>query len=107
MQFKFSATLITVTLLIGSLFSPIANSAQTATIDSLVTTAPSTAEKVSINSATNEQFVKILQGIGAKKAQAIIDYRKEYGPFTSIEQLREVPGFGDKLFQLNQHKLTL
>lgn len=48
---------------------------------------------VSINNATLEQLDS-LPGIGPAIAQDIITYREANGPFTSIDQLREVPGIG-------------
>jgi competence protein ComEA len=48
---------------------------------------------VNINSATKEELVS-LKGIGEKKAQAIIDYRKKNGDFKSVEDLEKVDGIG-------------
>lgn len=52
-------------------------------------------EKVNINTADQAGLQKIT-GIGAKKAQDIIDYRKEHGKFKSVEELGKVSGFGEK-----------
>lgn len=62
---------------------------------------------VSINTATAEEFAKVMNGVGMKKAQAIISYREELGQFTDIEQLREVPGIGAALFERNKDRLKL
>jgi competence protein ComEA len=48
---------------------------------------------VNINSATKEELGS-LKGIGDKKAQAIIDYRKKNGDFKSIDDLEKVDGIG-------------
>jgi len=48
---------------------------------------------VNINSATKEELAT-LKGIGDKKAQAIIDYRKKNGDFKSIDDLEKVEGIG-------------
>ena len=41
--------------------------------------------------------LETLPGIGVKKAQAIMDYRRAHGLFTSVNQLSEVKGIGPKL----------
>ncbi len=63
--------------------------------------------QVSINQATAEQLASAMNGIGLKKAQAIVSYREEYGPFTAIEQLKEVPGIGSALIERNGSRLKL
>ncbi|MCL2112850.1 MAG: helix-hairpin-helix domain-containing protein [Streptococcaceae bacterium] len=61
--------------------------------NSLTTT--SQTSKVNINTADLTQL-QTLNGIGQKKAQDIIDYRTQNGNFQSVEDLGNVPGFGDK-----------
>ncbi|AHM72648.2 ComEA family DNA-binding protein [Yersinia hibernica] len=47
---------------------------------------------ININSADAEQLAQFLSGIGRKKAEAIVNYREQFGLFTDAEQLLEVPG---------------
>ncbi|WP_018752726.1 ComEA family DNA-binding protein [Paenibacillus sanguinis] len=51
---------------------------------------------ISINQAGLLELQDI-PGVGEKKAQAIMDYRDAHGGFTSIEELTEVKGIGDKM----------
>lgn len=64
-------------------------------------------EKISINEATAEQLSTAMNGVGLKKAQAIVSYREQYGPFTAVEQLKEVPGIGNSLIERNAERLKL
>jgi competence protein ComEA len=48
---------------------------------------------VNINTATKEELTSI-KGIGDKRAQDIIDYRKKNGDFKSVDDLEKVPGIG-------------
>lgn len=50
---------------------------------------------IDLNTARKEQLV-VLPGIGPVRAQAIIDYRVQHGPFTSIEDINQVYGIGPK-----------
>lgn len=62
---------------------------------------------VNINTASAEDLAQVLNGVGLKKAQAIVRYREELGPFTQIEQLREVPGIGPSLLERNLSRLKM
>ena len=62
--------------------------------------------QVRLNSASLEQLQQ-LSGVGMKKAQAIVEYRKQNGKFQSIEELQQVKGIGPALFAKNKHKLAL
>ena len=61
---------------------------------------------VNLNSATKDELVA-LPGIGPSKAQAIIDYRAQNGPFRSVDEVRKVRGIGEKLFQQIKPELTI
>ncbi|KRM12513.1 helix-hairpin-helix domain-containing protein [Paucilactobacillus suebicus] len=50
---------------------------------------------ININTATKEQLTQIT-GIGDKKADLILQYRQEHGEFKSVDDLKNINGFGDK-----------
>ncbi len=50
---------------------------------------------VNLNTATLEEL-QTLNGIGPSKAQAILTYREENGPFKTIEDILQVSGIGEK-----------
>ncbi|MDR4497270.1 MAG: helix-hairpin-helix domain-containing protein [Candidatus Scalindua sp.] len=49
--------------------------------------------KINLNNAEWYELI-ILPGIGETRAKAIVEYRKDKGPFQAIEQLGEVEGIG-------------
>lgn len=63
--------------------------------------------RVSINSSNADVLANVLTGVGLKKAQAIVDWRKENGKFRSIDQLALVKGIGEATIEKNRSKLTL
>jgi len=52
-----------------------------------------------INTASAEEFVKV-KGIGEKKAERIISYRKEHGNFKNVDELKNVKGIGEKIVSI-------
>ncbi len=60
---------------------------------------------VDVNKADVETL-KSLQGIGDIRAQAIIKYREQHGPFKSLDDLKSVSGIGDKIIDQNKSHIT-
>lgn len=63
-------------------------------------------EKINLNTAT-EAELQTISGIGAKKAQEIIRFRDEQGPFKTVEELENVPGIGEKTVERLKDMLTV
>lgn len=62
--------------------------------------------KVNLNTAAKEQLMT-LKGIGEARAEAIIAYRQESGPFTRIEDIMEVSGIKEAAFQKIKEDITV
>lgn len=63
------------------------------------------ADRINVNTADAETLMSI-QGVGEKRAEAIIDYREENGPFSSVEELMNVDGVGQMTLDNNRDMLT-
>ncbi len=61
---------------------------------------------VHINSATLDQLQE-LTGVGPSKAEAILKYREEHGPFKNTEDLKNVTGIGDKSLEKMKDQIDL
>ncbi len=59
--------------------------------------------RVSINSASAEDLARAMNGVGLKKAQAIVSYREEYGPFKTIDDLRQVRAWAARWLSATSH----
>ncbi|ALG69419.2 ComEA family DNA-binding protein [Beggiatoa leptomitoformis] len=64
-------------------------------------------QKVDLNTADIATLDAELIGVGPKKAEAIFKYRTDNGSFKTIDELKKVPGIGDKLFEKNRDKITV
>ncbi|MBY0377634.1 MAG: helix-hairpin-helix domain-containing protein [Gammaproteobacteria bacterium] len=84
-----------VVLVLGCL-TQAAYAVEKTTVENSAKPVASTAMVVNVNTATAAQLSSI-KGLGPKKAQAIIDYRQEHGPFKQVEDLSQVTGISDKL----------
>lgn len=61
---------------------------------------------VNINTATIKELSS-LDGIGRKKAEAIIAYRTDHGMFSSVDDLRKVEGVGKKILDKVRNRVVI
>lgn len=62
--------------------------------------------RININTASRSELMD-LPGIGSVLAGRIIDYRFQNGPFSRIEDLRNITGIGEKRFETIRDKVTV
>jgi competence protein ComEA len=64
-------------------------------------------ETVNVNTADAETLARVLQGIGAAKAEAIVQYREEHGDFVDVYELANVKGVGERTVEINEDRIVL
>lgn len=70
------------------------------------TTGGTTGTLVNVNTA-DPTALETLNGVGEVLAAAIVTYREEHGPFTSVDQLEEVPGIGPSTLEEIRDQVTV
>ena len=99
----FSTSMVAVWLLLSLLITPVQAMAQTSANEMGI----AAIEQIDLNSADAETLARSLSGVGLSKAQAIVRYREQYGPFASLEELTEVKGIGPAILERNRDRLVL
>ena len=65
------------------------------------------AQRVNINTADATTMASVLDGVGLKKAEAIVDYREANGRFNAPEELAKVKGIGPSTVARNAEKIAI
>ncbi len=74
----------------------------------LVFAGPALADDVvDINTADAAELARVLDGVGAAKADAIVAHRDKFGPFTDVDELRYVKGIGAATVEKNRAKMSV
>ena len=61
--------------------------------------------KIDLNRADVSVLTQSFKGIGKKRAEAIVNYRREHGDFKSVRELEKVRGLGKSFVNRNLTKL--
>ena len=64
-------------------------------------------EPVNINTADAATIAARLNGVGPAKAEAIVAYREQHGPFKNADQLALVKGIGLKMVEKNRELIQV
>ena len=51
-------------------------------------------------------LAEAIDGVGLKRAQAIIEYREQHGAFASVDELAEVRGVSAGIVERNRERIT-
>ena len=78
----------------------------TVSVNSLSESSSARIELIDINTASEDLLCEI-HGIGPSLAKRIIEYRETEGPFTSIEDLMNVRGIGEAIFEKMKPYITV
>ena len=62
---------------------------------------------VNINQASAGEIAEVLQGVGQARADAIVAYREEHGPFADADALTEVSGVGPATINNNRARIVV
>lgn len=62
--------------------------------------------QVDINTADARMLAQALDGIGLSKAEAIVAYRNQHGPFETLDDLAKVSGIGPHLIEKNRESIV-
>lgn len=65
------------------------------------------ADKVNINTADKETLMTVIKGVGEKRAEAIIAWREQHGPFKTVDELADVSGVGQSIVDKNRDTLSI
>lgn len=79
-----------------------ANAAQTKPLPAVEQVA-----KINLNTADAQTLADKLNGVGLKKAQAIVAFREQHGPFKTVEELVNVPGIGEATLTKNRDLMSI
>jgi competence protein ComEA len=68
---------------------------------------PLAAAPVNINDADAATLAAAINGVGQARAEAIVSYREQHGPFSSVDDLAKVRGIGSSILERNREVLTV
>ncbi|MEM1433217.1 MAG: helix-hairpin-helix domain-containing protein [Pseudomonadota bacterium] len=69
--------------------------------------APPEREAFNVNTADAATIARNIKGIGLKRAEQIVEYRKQHGPFTDAYELMAIKGIGERIIRNNESRIRL
>ena len=96
---------------VGDLIKAAGGTNPNADVSGIILVVPQTSiavspQKININRA-EVWLLQALPGIGDVRAQAIVDYRSHNGPFKNIDEIMQVPGLNQSIFEKIKGSITI
>ena len=66
---------------------------------------PDDPRTVNVNQDSAEMIAEVLDGVGLRRAEAIVEYREAYGEFVELEDLVDVRGIGVRTVAANSERI--
>ena len=73
---------------------------------SSLTFAAEPAAPIDVNTASVEVLAEAIDGVGVKRARAIVEYREQHGAFASVDELAQVRGVSAGIVERNRDRIT-
>ena len=73
---------------------------------SSLTFAAEPAAPIDVNTASAEALAEAIDGVGLKRAQAIVEFREQHGAFASVDDLAQVRGVSAGIVERNRERIT-
>ena len=73
---------------------------------SSLTFAAEPATPIDVNTASAEVLAEAIDGVGLKRARAIVEYREQHGAFASVDDLAQVRGVSAGIVERNRERIT-
>ena len=64
------------------------------------------AAPLDVNTASAEALAEAIDGVGLKRAQAIVEFREQHGAFASVDDLAQVRGVSAGIVERNRERIT-
>ncbi len=74
---------------------------------SIFLSAAVSAQPLDINTADSGALAEAIDGVGPKRAEAIVEYRDKHGAFKTVDDLQKVQGIGPVLLENNRDNLVV
>ena len=66
---------------------------------------PAETRTVNVNQDSAEVIADVLDGVGLRRAEAIVEYRETYGDFVELDDLIDVRGIGETTLAANAERI--